>query len=89
MAFNPKAARVVSFAELKKSLALYLDTRTAMHDLHDLWNMGAPIPSEPGQATKRVLLPEQFAAWWVEHVAKRHAQNTQYTMYGGKYKPVK
>lgn len=89
MAFNPNAARVVSFDELKASLGHFLDTRTAAHDLHDLWTMGAPIPTEPGQPVKRVLLANQFADWWQVHVAGRHAQSGQYTMHGGKYKPVK
>ena len=85
--FNPNAPRIVSFDELTKSLARFLDRRSAKQDLHDLWKMGAPVPQAPHLPEKRILFPAQFANWWKIHVADRHAQNPEYTMFAGRYRP--
>lgn len=62
--------RIVTFDDLKKALSRYLHTKSAERDLHDLWKMGAPIPNKnPNAPEKRVLLPNQFAAWWQQHIA--------------------
>lgn len=87
MAFNPNQPRIVSWQDLTQSLARFLDTRSMRHDLHDLWKMGAPVPGKPGEAEKRILFPQEFAQWWQIHVAGRHAQSTEYTMFGGMYVP--
>lgn len=80
-------ARIVSWADLTKALGPYLDKRSLVHDLHDLWRMGAPIPNKnPYAPQKRVLLPQQFAAWWA-YIAQRHSLNPEFEMYGGKYRP--
>lgn len=78
--------RIVSWADLVRALGPYLDTRSLRYDLHDLWLMGAPIPqSDPTAPQKRVLLPGQFAAWWLT-MAQRHGLNTEFVVYGGKYR---
>lgn len=79
--------RIVSWANLVRALGPYLDTRSLRHDLHDLWMMGAPIPQkDPNAPQKRVLLPTQFAAWWL-NMARRHGLNTEFEAYGAKYRP--
>ncbi|MFQ5433480.1 MAG: hypothetical protein ACE5FD_01250, partial [Anaerolineae bacterium] len=48
--------------------------RSLVLELHDLWQMGAPVPgSGPGRPERRVLLPSQFAAWWAV-VCKKYGE---------------
>lgn len=71
-------SRMVTFEDLERKLGPLLDRRTARHDLHDLWKMGAPDPqSRPGKPERRVLLPTQFQAWWQE-MAKRQMSDLTY-----------
>lgn len=86
--FNPNQPRIVSWSDLTASLSPYLDTRSMAHDLHDLWQMGAPVPGREGEQERRILFPLQFAEWWQIHIAGRHGLSDDYTMWGGKYRPV-
>jgi len=59
--------RIVSFAQLRATLLPVVSGFAWAEDsLHDLWKLGAPIPGQPGQAERRILLPQKFLAWWGE-----------------------
>lgn len=86
---NPHQPRVVTFADLQRSLSRFLHTKSAKADLYDLWRMGAPIPqNNPRAPEKRVLLPGQFAQWWQIHVVNKMGLAQNYRLFGGKYKPT-
>ena len=79
--------RVVSWDDLTRSLSPFLDKRSLITDLYDLWLMGAPIPNNnPDAPEKRVLLPTQFQAWWI-NMSKRHCLNPDPEWYAGKVRP--
>jgi hypothetical protein len=57
--------RIVTLAELNQRLVpLCQGNRWALSTIRDLWLKGAPVPTGPGEAQKRILLPRQFQAWW-------------------------
>jgi len=64
--------RIVSWEEIQRALEpLLAGQEWARKELHDLWEMGAPMPQAEGEPERRILLPTQFAQWWAE-VGKRH-----------------
>ena len=72
--------RVVTFNDLLRTLTPVLASwgmtqREVVLELHDLWSMGAPAPTNgpdtPADLEKRVLIHTQFNKWWHEAMAKR------------------
>jgi len=73
---NPMQPRLVTIAELRaRLLPLCVGYRWAEDAIHDLWKMGAPVPVNPGEAERRILLPKQFQKWF-EDVAARKGLDT-------------
>lgn len=59
--------KIVTLADLKATLLPYcFGWKWAETAITDLWLMGAPMPTGPGQPEQRILLPNQFAKWWGE-----------------------
>jgi hypothetical protein len=94
MKFDPNQPRIVAFDDLLKSLSKFFDVsspeknRGMVHDLHDLWKMGAPTPdSGPGVVEKRILFPQQFADWW-QLMAERHGMSNEIQFSANSYRPT-
>lgn len=84
---SPTQPRIVSWADLVISLKPYLDSKSLLFDLHDLWKMGAPVPQRyRGEVEKRILLPNQFAIWW-EAMAAKQGIPEQFSFNGVIYRP--
>lgn len=70
----PKVPAMCSFDDLLAMVAArlrFVPQRSLVHELHDLWKMGAPTPdSGPGRVEQRVILPAQFNRWWDAVVVK-------------------
>lgn len=57
--------RIVTLAELRKRLLpMAMGDKWAEGAIVDLWKKGAPIPQPEGEPERRILIPEQFAAWY-------------------------
>lgn len=69
--------RLVTLAELRKRLLPFcMGFKWGEDAIADLWKLGAPVPVNPGEDERRVLLPNQFAKWWQE-VAQRQGLAVQ------------
>lgn len=63
--------RLVTLTELRtRLLPICQGWKWAEDAIADLWKLGAPIPGNPNEEERRVLLPGQFSKWWQE-VAER------------------
>lgn len=68
--------RLVTIAELRaKLLPLTFGYKWGEDAIHDLWKLGAPVPVNPGEAERRILLPKQFEKWFND-VAERKGLDT-------------
>ena len=57
--------RIVSLRELRSKLVpMCHGDKWAESAIDDLWKKGAPVDGGPGREEKRLLLPNQFAAWF-------------------------
>lgn len=84
---NSMAPRIVTWAELVTGLKPYIDSKSTLLDLHDLWKMGAPVPQRyQGEIERRILLPNQFETWW-RNMAAKQGLAPQFTFDGVIYNP--
>lgn len=68
--------RLVTIAELRaKLLPLTFGYKWGEDAIHDLWKLGAPVPVNPGEPERRILLPRQFEKWFND-VATRKGLDT-------------
>jgi hypothetical protein len=75
--------RLVTLAELRsRLLPLCMGWSWAEDAIHDLWLLGAPIPTGPNQPETRILLPGQFKKWYGEIQARMGLATSPEAAYG-------